>query len=166
MVDSEEPVQDSLQVHDVGHGVPDTGCARGVVGDNTLEQHLEVCRKRGLSIRELPHDEPFWFRFGNGQCLKSIRRVEVECRVGGKKVKLRTHVVKGNTPLLLSKGMMKQLGAVLDLGKDSMALQKLDITIPLDRSKSGNYQVNLCDPDPQDVDRSDALILSDLEDFQ
>ena len=85
----------------------------------------------------------FWF--GNQETLGSIYNVEIQCRIGGKILVLRLCVVPGQTPLLVSKPMLKALGAVLDMERDEIRFTRISVTAPLKVASSGHYQLNLCE---------------------
>ena len=48
------------------------------------------------------------FKFGGGECLKSIAQYDIPAYLGGKKVIIRTDVVPSDIPLLLSLNAMKK----------------------------------------------------------
>ena len=71
--------------------------------------------------------------------------------IGGKPFKMRLYVVEGKTPLLISKPMLKELGAAIDLTQDKIELKTLGVSMPLRTTSSGNYQLNLCDKRPHAI---------------
>ena len=70
---------------------------------------------------------------------------EIQCRVGGQLLVLRLCVVPGWTPLLVSKPMLKSLGAQLDMERDMIRLSRINVSVPLSVAASGHYQLNLCE---------------------
>ena len=48
------------------------------------------------------------FRFDNRKCVKSVKFVKISSLAGGRELFLDTDVVDGNSPLLLSKDVMKK----------------------------------------------------------
>ena len=105
-----EPQSACNLVHPAGHGVVDTGCGRGVIGDETLLRHEQALKKHGLFIEELA-SKPHRFRYGNGSADTSHRRVQIPIFIKGREMRMRLHVVPGEVPLLISKRFLKSLGA-------------------------------------------------------
>ena len=61
------------------------------------------------------------FKFGNAQQLKSHEFAVVPCTIGGRKVVLKLAVLLGagaETPLLISKELLKTFGVVLETTSD------------------------------------------------
>ena len=127
------------------HGVPDTACRRSLIGSNVLdrvEEHVKglggrVVRKKGLNV----------FRFGNAESLTSNELAIIPCCIGGRKILLQVAVLPGTgseTPLLMSKELLRELGAVLDMTEDTMTFRKLsNVTVRLGRTSKGHYAVPL-----------------------
>ena len=63
---------------------------------------------------------PHTFRYGNGSADQTSRRIELPAFVGGKELRVRLHVVPGGVPLLLSKRLLKGLGAKIDMTDNKM----------------------------------------------
>ena len=131
-------------VHAAGYGVVDTGCGRGLVGEQTLLRHQQELEKFGRQVKELPA-KMHTFRYGNGSADQTARRVELPAFVGGKELRVRLHVVPGSVPLLLSKRLLKGLGAKIDMTDNKMNLSKAGVSVDLLELKDGSYQINLLD---------------------
>lgn len=145
--DEDETKQDEVAcnlVHAAGYGVVDTGCGRGLVGEDTLLRHQQELRKLGKEIKELPA-KMHTFRYGNGSADQTARRVELPAYVGGKELRVRLHVVPGSVPLLLSKRLLKSLGAKIDMTDNKLNLSKAGVSVDLLELKDGSYQINLLD---------------------
>eukprot|EP00438_Fugacium_kawagutii_P025213 Skav222622 [mRNA] locus=scaffold4205:86469:93548:+ [translate_table: standard] len=142
--DDEEDGPDTLVslVHDAGLGVVDTGCGRGLVGEETLLRHEVQLKKHQLSITELDA-RPHTFRYGNGSADRSHRRVELPIFIQGKPMRMRLHVVPGNVPLLVSKRFLKSLGAKIGLEGNDLILKKAGVVAPMKELRDGSYQINL-----------------------
>ena len=131
-------------VHDAGYGVVDTGCGRGLVGEETLARHQEALRQHGLEVEELTH-VAHTFKYGNGSSDKSIKRVQLPVFIKGRKMSMRVHVVPGNVPLLISKRFLKSLGAQIDLAANTVVFKQAHVTTELLEKRDGSYQLNLID---------------------
>ena len=66
------------------------------------------------------HDAPpiVTFYHGNGRKDRSFVAVDVPYVVGGKPMSITVHVVLGEVPCLLSKGLLQEKGAVIDTQGD------------------------------------------------
>ena len=58
------------------------------------------------------------FKFGGGECLKSIAQYDIPAYLVGKKIIIRTDVVPSDIPLLLYLNAMKKAKIKLDLEQD------------------------------------------------
>ena len=143
-VDDEHSESHCALVHDAGFGIVDTGCGRGLVGENTLQRHVDLLHKHGYDIVELP-PKLHTFRYGNGSSDRTSRRVELPAFVGGKEMKVRLHVVPGDVPLLLSKRLLKSLGAMIDLNENRLVMLRVGVSTELLEMKDNSYQINLMD---------------------
>lgn len=72
------------------------------------------------SIKELPSSTKF--KFGNGDCVDSLKKVIIPTEFGCRRVNIHTDVICKDIPLLLSKNVMKKARAVLDFKNDSILL--------------------------------------------
>ena len=143
--ESEEPAETlAVLVHGTGFGVLDTGCGRGLVGEETLQRHETELRRHGLEITEL-EDVPHTFRYGNGSADKSIKRVQLPVFIKGRRMSMRVHVVPGGVPLLISKRFLKALGPQIDLQNNTIVFKQAHVTTELHEKKDGSYQLNLID---------------------
>ena len=148
-MDDGEEVSECLLTHPAGFGVLDTGCGRGIVGEVTLRKHEIALNKTGLRITELKM-KPQRFRYGNGSTDEAIRRVQIPCYLRGKLMGMKVYVVPGKVPLLISKKFLKGLGAKMDLEKNTLVLNGLEVE--MHEPPDGSYQLNLMDGIPtQDV---------------
>ena len=147
-------------VHAAGYGVVDTGCGRGLVGEETLVRHQRELERFGKEIKELPA-KMHTFRYGNGSADQTARRVELPAFVGGKELRVRLHVVPGAVPLLLSKRLLKSLGAKIDMTDNKMSLSKAGVSVDLLELKDGSYQINLLDKDqPTNLETQEVDVLN------
>ena len=145
-------------VHAAGYGVVDTGCGRGLVGEDALLRHQQELKKFGKQIKELPA-KMHTFRYGNGSADQTARRVELPAFVGGKELRVRLHVVPGSVPLLLSKRLLKGLGAKIDMTDNKMSLSKAGVSVDLLELKDGSYQVNLLDKKQPKIETQEVDVL-------
>jgi hypothetical protein len=92
--------------------VVDPGCAVNVAGSewaSKASKYLGPFRT---------HHESRNFKFGAGQSVWSTKCVLVPSVVGGVNVWFKFFIIPGSLPPLLSKGTMKKLSMVLDMGND------------------------------------------------
>ena len=114
---SDEPDEEEetcLLLHEPGKAIIDTGCGRCVIGAVTLVAHQSVMGDRAKEIT-WQHDAPSVVVYhGNGTKDLSMGVIDLPCVVGGQNMQIKMHVVPGEVPCLLSKGWLKENGAVLN----------------------------------------------------
>eukprot|EP00435_Cladocopium_sp_Y103_P015753 s1700_g3.t2 len=134
-------------VHPAGFGVVDTGCGRGVIGEETLKRHEGALCKHGLHIEEL-ETRPHKFRYGNGSADVSNRRVQIPIYIRGRELKMRLHVVPGEVPLLVSKRFLKSVGARVAMDSNEIYLSAVGVTAKMVERPDGSCQLDLLDMEP------------------
>ena len=78
---------DQTEIQRLGHesrncAVLDTACTSTVCGDRWLQCYLDTLSEEQLKkIREFPGEK--LFKFGGGECLKSIKRLLLPCQLAG-----------------------------------------------------------------------------------
>ena len=77
------------------------------------------------------------FTFGDGEKVKSKRKVTITCWMGGIPGQVVTDVVDCNIPLLLSRRSMKAVGFMLNFKKDEVTVNNCQIRLKI--TKSGHY---------------------------
>ena len=125
-------------------GVPDTACRRTLVGAYTLECIATRLRSQGLRVLRSPCRNSF--RFGNDGTLVSEEVAVLPARVGSRVFFIKAAVLGGqgrSTPLLLSKDLLKRLGAVIDMNKDEVWFALLGERVELGETRRGHYGVQL-----------------------
>lgn len=126
------------------HGVPDTACRRSLIGENVLhrlEEELRISgrrcmRKKGRNV----------FRFGNAETLCSTEIAVFPIQLGSRRIMCQVAVLPGagaETPFLMSKEMLKSLGAVIDTQNDQIHFKAIDVTLHLGVTSKGHYAVPL-----------------------
>ena len=142
--DEEDPCDQFHLVHDAGSAVVDTGCPRGVVGDEAFSLHLPKLKEAGLRFRVIKDAKLPSFKYGNGQGHRALRAIEMEARLGQKIVILRLSVVPGKVPLLFSRAAMQRLVALLDLELGQIVFRTIGETLDLVENASGHFEIDLC----------------------
>ena len=66
-------------VHDFGSAVVDTGCGKGLIGRDTLEEHCKV----GGIVAKWIDCKPARFKYGGGSVDKSVGMVEIPAWIQG-----------------------------------------------------------------------------------
>ena len=70
--------------------------------------------------------------------------IDLPCVVGGQNMQIRMHVVPREVPCLLSKGWLKENGAVLNTSSEELVLTKKQITAQMTEGPSGHFEIDLC----------------------
>ncbi|CAE7678552.1 RE2, partial [Symbiodinium sp. CCMP2456] len=97
-------------------GITDTACAKAVAGTIRLQQYsdaLEKVNQRPQLVRESEA-----FRFGTGKVHHSSFHVVLSFKMGQHVVEMRTSIINGDVPLLMSKQALAQLGMIYDVAEN------------------------------------------------
>jgi hypothetical protein len=127
--------------------VVDPGCAANVAGSQ-----WEAKASRTLGPFRT-HKESRNFKFGAGQSVWSTKCVLIPVLIAGHNVWLKFFIIPGPLPPLLSKGTMKKLSMVIDMGNDrasglvdykdaSGVAQRSPFAFPLIDSPTGHYLIS------------------------
>ena len=106
-------------------GITDTACAKAVAGTMWLQQYsdaLEKIHQRPDLIRESEA-----FKFGTGKIHHSSFHVVVCFRLGQKVVEMKTSIINGDVPLLMSKQALAQLGMIYDIAENRADFTRVGI---------------------------------------
>ncbi|CAK0792131.1 unnamed protein product, partial [Prorocentrum cordatum] len=125
--------------HADGCSVPDTGCCKSLIGEETLTKHEAAT---GKQARWLKDAKPMRFRGFDNSVQESVGAVELDWEIKNFIVTFVVYVVPGSAGFLMSKPDMKALGAALDLETDSLYLKRLGLTIPLSETVAGHYEID------------------------
>ncbi|CAE7889512.1 unnamed protein product, partial [Symbiodinium necroappetens] len=126
------------------HGVPDTACRRTLVGESVLQRMSEALRQLGLRVRFIRENHEF--RFGNSGTLKTKVSALIPVCLGGKQLAIRAAVLPGagsETPLLLSKELLRKLQVKLDMGNDRIEIGRYGVSAKLRETERGHYALPL-----------------------
>ena len=125
-------------------GVPDTACRKTLVGAGVLARIEGVLERQGMTVKRarIPND----FRFGNAGVLRSSEVAMLPANVAGVRVVIKAAVLPDEgqeTPLLLSKEILRQLGAVMNLGSDEVWFESIGKRIKMRETERGHYAIPL-----------------------
>ena len=126
------------------HGVPDTACRRTLVGESVLQRMSEALRQLGLRVRFVRENHEF--RFGNSGTLSTKVSALIPVCLGGKQLAIRAAVLPGagsETPLLLSKELLRKLQVKLDMGDDRIEIGRYGVSAKLRETERGHYALPL-----------------------
>ena len=76
------------------------------------------------------------------------RHIALPVFIGGHELRVRLHVVPGEVPLLLSKRLLKSVGAMLDLNENKLVMVKAGLSTDLLEMNDSSYQINLVEMQP------------------
>ena len=91
-----------MLVSSPGFGVIDSGCGRAIIGRDTLSEFESLWNARGIPKPSL-FSEVNHFKFGNGQRETTEFSVKLPVILAGRTGCIKAAVVKGATPLLISR---------------------------------------------------------------
>ena len=139
--------QSSLREESAGIGLSDTCCAKSVVGQKWLADHVLELKKRGLPFTFHEEREPF--RFGGGPKIMSSQAIILPLFVKGCNmwVALKAGVVDRDVPLLISRGALKAVGMIMDLVNSRMTLKELGCSTELVTTSTGHVGFRILHPE-------------------
>ena len=123
-------------------GVPDVACRRTLVGAYVLRHIADRLAAQGLSVRKAKCRNSF--RFGNDGILVIEEVAMFPARIGKKVMCIQAAVLGGHgsrTPLLLSKELLRRLGAVLDMQRDRCSFEALNEVVKMEVTARGHYGI-------------------------
>ena len=105
-------------------GILDIGCVSSVCGDKWLEAMENIT---GFTLRTTPSSRSFVF--GTSGVLKAFCEVLIPVQLGGIGIKIHTSVVKGWTPMLVSREAMSSAKMKLDVSGRNCTMTLTEKTI-------------------------------------
>ncbi|CAE7294300.1 GIP [Symbiodinium sp. CCMP2592] len=106
-------------------GVADTACARTVAGTQWLQAYTDKIAELGQ--RPVLQREAEAYRFGTGKIHYSSFYVVVNFELGDYVLQVRTSIITGDIPLLLSRTVLGKMGMVFDVEGGSADFKKLGL---------------------------------------
>ena len=137
----ESVLANSLVDDSKGCGILDSGCTKTVCGERWVKDYIDNLSDYERSLVKT-ESSPASFTFGDGITVKSQKKLNLPCIIGGLRGKVVTDVVECDIPLLLSKKSMKSVGMILNFKEDNVKIGRK--TIKLEVTTSGHYAMPLC----------------------
>ena len=129
-------------------GITDTACAKAVAGTMWLQQYSDALKQAGQSPQLVRESEAL--RFGTGKVHHSSFHVVLCFRLGNKVVEMRTSVINGDVPLLMSKPALAQLGMVYELAENKADFTKVGLrNFDLVTTSSGHPAIPIVPAKPE-----------------
>ena len=130
-------------------GITDTACAKSVAGTVWLQQYSD-CVEQSQGKPELIRESEA-FKFGTGKVHHSAFHVLVRFKLGDKVIEMKTSIINGDIPLLLSKSALAQLGMVYDVAENRADFTKVGLNqFPLVTTSSGHPAIPIVPARPDD----------------
>ena len=124
-------------------GVADTACARTVAGTQWLQSYTNILAENGE--KPLLKKECEAYRFGTGRVHYSSFYVIVGFKLGGYKIQVRTSIITGDIPLLLSKTVLGKMGMVYDVQNGKADFRAIGLSnYELATTASGHPAIPIC----------------------
>ena len=117
--------------------VIDSGASSTVCGLNWYNCYVDSLTEENKRRIKMERSDTL-FKFGDGEKIKSLRKVYIPIQIGEKDVMLQTDVVNAEIPLL-SKQAMKRGNAVIDF--DSDVITMFGVEYPMTLTTSGHYAI-------------------------
>ncbi|CAE6942423.1 RE2 [Symbiodinium sp. CCMP2592] len=106
-------------------GVTDTACARTVAGSQWLQAYTDKLSEQGQ--RPVLRKETEAYRFGTGKIHYSSFYVVVNFELGDCVLQVRTSIITGDIPLLLSKTVLGKMGMVFNVEEGTADFTKIGL---------------------------------------
>ena len=136
-----------------GLAILDSGCTRTMHGSTWAQAFEERLCELGLAVHTIEKSQRF--RGVGGLSQSTVTKI-FPIGIKGVHGDLYSAEVEGSLPLLLSRPFMHELGAVLDLGANTVSFTGLGVTdLPLVKTAKGHIAVNLLDFDEGKLDEFD-----------
>ena len=130
-------------------GITDTACAKAVTGTLWLQQYSDALKDIGLTPELVRESEAF--KFGTGKIHHSSFHVVVCFKLGNKTVEMKTSVINGDVPLLMSKAALAQLGMVYDVAENTADFTRVGLrNFALITTSSGHPAIPILPTGPSD----------------
>ena len=112
-------------------GEIDTACARTLAETRWCEKFEVELKRHATPVEVVPDNETF--RFGPGAVKKSSRAVIFPVAVGQNVFLLRARLLTEEVPLLISMGVVQQLGSVIDVAEKTIEFRNFkNAQVPLE----------------------------------
>lgn len=135
-----------------GYAILDTGATTSVIGADTAMRYGAYFQQQGFPAPVEITMPPVELRGFSGQVEKTSRGLKWIVKLGGLHGAISTYVVPGQTPFLLSRRVLENMEAVIDMGKLTITSAKHQMdNEPLGRSSNGHLLISIC-PGPQEFE--------------
>ena len=119
------------------NAITDTACSRSVAGAPWLERYLKVTAELGYKPQFLGGRESF--KFGASKIFDSKYSVVIAFQMGDYVLQVRTAIVEGDVPLLLSKPTLGAMGMIYDVARNRANFTSLELCdFPLSATETGH----------------------------
>lgn len=126
----------------VGDVIVDPGATATVVGADWLAMYVGALSE-DLRATVISEAASVLFRFGDARTTTAGERWEVPVLLGGDVRRLKTHVIPGGLPLLLSRPALKAARALIDMEDDTIWLKDMGVFLPVHVDKTGHMRFNV-----------------------
>ena len=138
--------------------VLDSACTSTVCGYKWYQSYVDNLSVSDVDLIKSRKGEKT-YKFGIGLA-GSILEADIPAYIGGKRIMIRTDVVKADVPLLLSIGTMASLGMIIDLGNATATV--FGQPKQLNRTSSGHLSLPLSNPS-HTIERAFVVSLESAE---
>ena len=121
-----------------GKCIIDTGCAKMMIGSDTLKQHLDLLTSKEFASVEKVREKNR-FRFGDNETKMSQWSAVIPMNIGKHVCREKVAIIFGDAPFVISKPFLQRMVAVLDL----VTFNKLGVTMNLGESSTSHYVIDL-----------------------
>ena len=135
--------------------VIDTGSKSNVGSETVIDSYvnaLDTHHRQLMSVRTPCGDERIRFRFGGGRVFATTKIYTLPIELSSKQFMMEMHAVAAeNLPMLWGRKSLQRCGAKMNLENDTLQIDSLGVTVPLEEGISGDHYVVHCLPRGQAV---------------
>lgn len=131
--------------HAVGDVIVDPGATATVAGVDWLRTYVQALSD-DLRATVVTGQASVLFRFGDARTTLAEELWEIPIQLAGNVRRLRTHVIPGGLPLLLSRPALKAARALIDMEDDTIWLKDVGAFVPVYIDRTGHMRVSLLPP--------------------
>ncbi|CAE7197343.1 RE2 [Symbiodinium sp. CCMP2592] len=141
-------------------GITDTACAKAVAGTMWLQQYSDALKEINATPELVKEAEAF--RFGTGKVHHSSFHVVLCFKLGTKVVEMKTSIINGDVPLLMSKPALAQLGMIYDVAENRADFTRVGLhQVDLVTTSSGHPAIPIVPAKP--TLGSERLVVGETE---
>ena len=125
--------------------VVDCGAPKSLIGENYLNEYLNVHNIKREALEKVPCKQKF--KFGPSQAYMSTEKLKIpivlKCDDRVEQQLVESYVIEADVPLLLGLNTMKSWRALMDIESEEMIFRSFEMSVKMKRNEGGHLTVPL-----------------------